>query len=267
MHELFLSTQVANEDLQRALRILQGYCGMKPVTFLRRRLIWEGPRMRNGLKGIDAGFLKRQSQPIWRSLHEQLIRQSYIITLLYDVKREQFGEGEKAGVQDGEEGQKEEDPVIDCDQLLGILRWTDLPDPAGGRPVNSRLLVNIENERGLCTLLKSMNHRLTQEMIQECHRFVLGNVVFDFSRYLQLPPSDTELVSSIRSKLPAYESLVPFDAENKWVLTASALVFNGSVPDHMQKGIDELMTVKTDFEGCFDFQALDRHIFDTRVKI
>lgn len=109
MHELFLSTQVANEDLQRALRILQGYCGMKPVTFLRRRLIWEGPRMRNGLKGIDAGFLKRQSQPIWRSLHEQLIRQSYIITLLYDVKREQFGEGEKAGVQEGEESQKEED--------------------------------------------------------------------------------------------------------------------------------------------------------------
>lgn len=48
---------------------------------------------------------------------------------------------------------------IDCDELPGILRWTDLPDPAGGRPVNSRLVVNIENETGLCKLLKSMNHR------------------------------------------------------------------------------------------------------------
>lgn len=104
-------------------------------------------------------------------------------------------------------------------------------------------------------------------MIQESHRFVLGNVVFDFSRYLQLPPNETESVSSIRSRLPVYDSLVPFDSENKWVLTASVLVFNGSNPDHMQKGIDELMTVKTDFEGCFDFQALERLVFDTRVKI
>jgi mediator of RNA polymerase II transcription subunit 18 len=108
--------------------------------------------------------------------------------------------------------------------------------------------------------------RFTQEMIQECHRFVLGNVVFDLSRYLQLPPSETEPASNIRSRLPSYESLIPFDLDNKWVLTASALVVNGSIPDWMQKGIDELMTVKTNFEGCFDFQALDRHTFDTRVK-
>jgi mediator of RNA polymerase II transcription subunit 18 len=109
--------------------------------------------------------------------------------------------------------------------------------------------------------------RFTKELVQECYRFVHGNVVFDFSRYLQLPPSETEPASSIRTRLPAYESLTPFDSENKWVLMASALVLNGNNPDHMQKGIDELMTVKTDFEGCFDFQALDRHIFDTRVKI
>lgn len=111
-----------------------------------------------------------------------------------------------------------------------------------------------------------MRFRCTKEIIQECHRFVLGNVVFDFSRYLQLPPSETESTSGIRSRLPAYESLIPFDTEKKWVLMASVLVFNGNNPDHMQKGIDELMTVKTDFEGCFDFQALDRHTFDTRVK-
>jgi mediator of RNA polymerase II transcription subunit 18 len=85
---------------------------MKPVTFLRRRLIWEGPRMRSGLKGIDPGFLHRQSplrEPLWRSLHEQLIRQSYIITLLYDVDRDQFGQSENAAVQDGEDGAKKDE--------------------------------------------------------------------------------------------------------------------------------------------------------------
>lgn len=75
-----------------------------------------------------------------------------------------------------------------------------------------------------------------------------------------------EPISAIRSRLPPYESLIPFDAEGKWIFIASAAVFNGNSPEYMQKGIDELMTVKEDFEGCFDLQAMDRHTFDTRVK-
>jgi mediator of RNA polymerase II transcription subunit 18 len=114
MQELFLSSTVANEDLQRALRILQGYCGMKPVTFLRRRLIWEGPRARTGLKGVDQGIYKRQPllrEPhLWKGLHEQLVRQSYIITLLYDVDRDQFGQSEKLEVQDDEDSAKKDEP-------------------------------------------------------------------------------------------------------------------------------------------------------------
>jgi mediator of RNA polymerase II transcription subunit 18 len=78
-----------------------------------------------------------------------------------------------------------------------------------------------------------------------------------------------ETFPTIRSRLPAYDTLTPFDSENKWILTASAVVFNGNDPEQMQKGVDELLEAKSDFEGCFDFQtpAVDtRHIFDTRVK-
>ena len=99
MHELFLTAQVSGDDLQRSLRILQGYCGMSPVSLLRRRLIWEGPKSRN-LKGIDPTFIKKQGlkQQLWRNLHEQLIRQSYIITLVYDVDRSHFGQLEGGNV-------------------------------------------------------------------------------------------------------------------------------------------------------------------------
>jgi mediator of RNA polymerase II transcription subunit 18, fungi type len=112
MHELFLSTQVANDDIQRALRILQGYCGMKPVTLIRRRLMWEGPRTRN-LKGIDPTFISKQQpakEPYWRSLHEQLIRQSYIVTLIYDVDRDQFGRAEITAGSDDEDISKNDEP-------------------------------------------------------------------------------------------------------------------------------------------------------------
>lgn len=59
------------------------------------------------------------------------------------------------------------------DQRPGTLRWNDLPDPTAAkpvnsrlpdpgltRPVNSRLMVSIENQNGLCSILKqAMNHR------------------------------------------------------------------------------------------------------------
>lgn len=94
MHELFLTTPISNDDVQRALRILQGYCGMSPVHILRRHLKWEGPRTRNP-KGIDPSFIQKQQQhkiPQWKALSEQLGRQSYVLNLIYDVDRDQFGQ-------------------------------------------------------------------------------------------------------------------------------------------------------------------------------
>ncbi|CZR59614.1 uncharacterized protein PAC_09508 [Phialocephala subalpina] len=261
MHELFLTTQISNDDLQRALRILQGYCGMSPVHILRRHLKWEGPRTRTP-KGIDPAFIQKQHRdkvPQWKALSEQLGRQSYVLTLIYDVDRGQFGQTSTQSEETNGASQ-----ISGCDQIPGILRWSDLPDPAGNRPVNSRLIVNIENEMGLCTVLKSMNHRFSNEIIQECNRFVHGNVIFEINRYLQLPENDTP--SSIRTELPPYESLVPFDGDNKWILTASVLVLDGNNPEQMQKGIDELAAVMLDFEGCFNLEKRDRHIFDTRIK-
>lgn len=71
---------------------------------------------------------------------------------------------------------------------------------------------------------------------------------------------------TVNKTIPAFETLSPFDSENKWIMTASLQVLAANDLEHMQKGTDELMKIKTDFEGCFDLQFKDRHIFDTRVK-
>lgn len=108
-------------------------------------------------------------------------------------------------------------------------------------------------------------------MIEETYRFVLGNVVFCLTRYLRIPDHLQEKEQDgsprINSKLPAFETLVPFDPEDKWILTASVEVLNGNDPEQVQRGVDELISVKSEFEGCYDFQLMDRHIFDTRVMI
>ncbi|KAG4437626.1 hypothetical protein IFR05_006887 [Cadophora sp. M221] len=276
-HELFLTAIVADEDFETTLRILQGYCAMSPINVLTRKLTWEGPRTR-APAGIDAKFIKNQPQvkmPQWSGLSAQLARQSYIMHLLYEVDRQSFGklEGDHTPVFQGSQA------LSVLDQRPGILRWNDLPDPTeitkssntrladpgASRPVNTRLMFSIENH-GLCSLMKMMNHRFVHEVIQESNRFVHGDAVFELTRYLQFPVGENENPLIIRNELPDFESLTPFDSENKWILTAFTIVTKGDDPDQMKKGIDQLVAIKDDFEGCFDFKVLDRHIFDTRVK-
>jgi len=118
-----------------------------------------------------------------------------------------------------------------------------------------------------CKSKSSDPYRFSREVVQECYRFVRGSVVFDLSRYLQIPQDpENKSLATTGNQLPSYESLIPFDSENKWILMASVGVLNGNDPELMQRGTEDLMAVKTEFEGCFDFQALDRHIFDTRVR-
>ena len=103
-------------------------------------------------------------------------------------------------------------------------------------------------------------------MIQESNRFVHGDVIFELTRYLQFPVGENDNPSTIRNELPDFESLTPFDSENKWILTASTIVTRGDNPQQVKKGTDQLVAIKDDFDGSFDFRGLDRHIFDTRVK-
>ncbi|KAH8821219.1 mediator complex, subunit Med18 [Xylogone sp. PMI_703] len=272
MHELFLTTPIPSDDKSRALRILQGYCGMIPDQIIRRRLLWQGPRRRTPLPGINPKLLGNQPQhkmAQWKLLHEQLVRQSYTIAVLYDVQRDQFSQPVVSG---SETRSANDGPELICDELPGTLRWTDLPDPAGARPVNSRLIVTIEDEKSLCKILTGMEHKFIREIIEETYRFVLGNAVFCLTRYLRIPDQLQEKEADgatprVNSRLPAFETLIPFDPEDKWMLTASVEVLNGNDPEQVQRGIDELMTMKSEFEGCYEFQMMDRHIFDTRVMI
>ena len=94
MHELFLTASLGDDDRPRALQVLQGYCAMKPMEILRRRMFWTGPLARNN--GFDPTFIASQGPrtPFWRLLNEQLVRQAYVVTVLYDVEREQFSKPE-----------------------------------------------------------------------------------------------------------------------------------------------------------------------------
>jgi mediator of RNA polymerase II transcription subunit 18 len=112
--------------------------------------------------------------------------------------------------------------------------------------------------------------RFTGEVVEEGYRFVHDYVVIYLTRFLDIPAESQDMEykgkPKVNKSMPPFETLTPFDSENKWIMTASLQVLTANDVEHMQKGTDELMKIKTDFEGCFNFQIKDRHIFDTRVK-
>jgi Med18 protein len=69
----------------------------------------------------------------------------------------------------------------------------------------------------------------------------------------------------IPGSLPAFQDLQPFDAENKWALTALVQVSDGNQPLLMQRGLDQLAQVKQDFAGILEFVMVPRRQLDTRV--
>lgn len=110
MHELFLISECADEDVLKATQLLQGLCEMAPVPIINRRLLWEAPHMPKQ-KGFEQSFLARQ-QPqrlyLWRSLQDQLVRQAYHLNLVYGVSRDQFGDVDATAENAGGNGMVEE---------------------------------------------------------------------------------------------------------------------------------------------------------------
>jgi mediator of RNA polymerase II transcription subunit 18 len=111
---------------------------------------------------------------------------------------------------------------------------------------------------------------LNKEIIEEGYRFIQGNVIILLHRYLDIPSGLQVTANGPQANfgtvLPSYDSLVPFDSENKWIVTARVDVLNANDQEYVQKGIDELLSVKEAFEGLFDFKVLERRMLDTRVR-
>ena len=65
--------------------------------------------------------------------------------------------------------------------------------------------------------------------------------------------------------LPKLDDCVPFDAKNKWLLTASVQVNDEKAGPVMQRGVEELLRMKKDLAGFHELELFDRDVFDTRV--
>ena len=81
---------------------------------------------------------------------------------------------------------------------------------------------------------------------------------------LQLQQYDEQGNPLINMDMPPYESLQPYDPENKWIMTAKVEVDDKKL---VQQAKDELVALQRELVGCFNLKFIDRFAFDTRVRI
>jgi len=194
-----------------------------------------------------------------------LVRQSYYISLSYEITKDHFEDRTANGA-----GDEKRNLTINVEEARGNLHFLDYPDPPGSRPANSRLAVHIKDEPRLPALLRSIRYTYVSEQVRETYNAYRENVIFTLSRTLRRPKLPQtgfglEAVEDIPGSLPPFEEYVPFDGENKWALTASVEVSDEKQGVFMQRGMDALQQVQTDLDGIFEFGITPRRQLDTRV--
>lgn len=115
--------------------------------------------------------------------------------------------------------------------------------------------------------------RFKTEVVEEMHRFYRDDVEFCLTRnYFVRPVEDhvpmasrTTQPAPPRDRLPAFQSLTPVDGQDRWVLLVKVHVLHDNKPDELRKAQDQLNGIRGELEGVFDFKAIDRKVYDTRM--
>ncbi|KAJ3541951.1 hypothetical protein NM208_g4357 [Fusarium decemcellulare] len=261
MYELFLTALVEDSDFASACAVLGGFCGMAPWESVQRVLYFQGPPRPMGISNMSSidKPIRKDTGFLWKELHQNLSRQSYVLQIRYEVLKDR-DMGPNAA-------------PMDLDATPGILRWTDFPDPPHGRPMLiQRKKVELWEQKKLPSIMRDNNHQFKTETIDEVYRFYRDDIEFCLVRHNLVQPltsyvpmeSKTEQ-SLPMANLPSWEFITPVDQQKRWFLLVKAHVLQDNKPDEIKKAQDQLLKIRGELDGVFDFKSIDRKVHDTRV--
>ncbi|GAB0133334.1 hypothetical protein EsDP_00001746 [Epichloe bromicola] len=283
MYELFLTALVEDSDFEAACAFLCGFCDMRlPWEKVDRVLYFQGPPQPAGItnqSSIEKRFMRKDTALLWKELHQNLSRQSCILQARYEVDKEL--DLEPTG------------SPMDLDNLQGVLRWADFPDPPHGRPlITQRKTVEIWEQEKLPSILRDNNfryrcvvvvhdprlitdfcNRFKTEVLEESYYFFRGDVRFVLLRHLFTRGIEDYTPLEARggqqpapaTMLSAWEATTPVDSQKRWFLLVKRHVVQDNNPDEIRKAQDQLLSIRGELEGAFEFRAIDRKVHDTRI--
>ncbi|KAH7261759.1 mediator complex, subunit Med18 [Fusarium tricinctum] len=261
MHEIFLTALIEDKDFGATCDVLGGLTNMDAWEAVQRVLYFQGPSQPKGISNQNSieKPLRKDTGFLWNQLHQNLTRQSYILQTRYDVLKDRHM-GPDAS-------------TMDLDTTQGILRWTDFPDPPRGQPLlTQRKKVELWEQKKLPSVMRDNNYTFKTETIEEVFRFYRDEIEFCLVRHYFLQPLEGYVPMETKQQpsfpldvLPSWEALTPVDQQKRWFLHVKAHVMQDNKPDEIRKAQDQLLAVRRELEGVFDFRGIDRKVHDTRV--
>lgn len=297
MHELLLFAQVPQSRHEQLLNILAGVAGMQPQQVVEKHLIFKPSRPPGqswAQVGGSQGVQNTQVQALQGQLHNEL----YYLKLVGEASESIFGDRtvsearesapndfdrrkheRQGGSREGSNGHGPQ-PV----KQTWSLQFRDLPEVAGRRPVTSRMMSNVDIIDGdAVSFMNSLGYsyvpwmdlrfpesvltryRYASEYVIEGNRFIHQNLILFLHRILRFPATGQNHQSP-RQDSPRFENLTLLDSSGAFLLQASIRIQDGSKPETMSAGINELRTFKELMKGVVDLEIGDRLALDTRFK-
>lgn len=143
-----MTATVDDRDFSTACSILGGVCAMEPWQSINRVLYYQGPPKPSGLSNQSSieKPVRKNTAPLWKELHQNLTRQSFIVQARYDILKDR-DMGSSA-------------TPMDINTTGGTLRWTDFPDPPHGKPVlTQRKKVELWDQKNIPSVLTDNQHQ------------------------------------------------------------------------------------------------------------
>ncbi|KAI9801291.1 MAG: Mediator of RNA polymerase II transcription subunit 18 [Piccolia ochrophora] len=295
MQELLLFAQTPASRQAQLLNILAGVAGMQPVRVIERHLIFKpnrSPGVKTGQIGASQGIQSQQSQALQGQLQGELFY-LHLVGLIDDttIPNQEFitpqdgqtngiklsqGDGNRRSVNNAGHFEKLEDTPA---KPKWCLRYNDWPEAAGRRPVTSRSTLSVDiSEGNPFKFMEALGYSFVSEYLIEGHRLVYNNISILLHRVLRFPsesaPRDERSSTNTtvaptatpRSQLPPLDVMVPVDTSDSFILQTFVHVQDGSKPESMAAGINELKGFKDLVKGVVDLEIGDRLALDTRVK-
>ncbi|KAK6524318.1 Mediator of RNA polymerase II transcription subunit 18 [Orbilia ellipsospora] len=271
MHELTLFAHVPTSRVHHVERALTTVTGMQGVPLLEHHLVYKPKRNRQSVGGNTAG--NGSSGPpnpagagdfYYLKLVTEIPQPDDATQYQTATSRHGIGGSDVMDVDSGPDGENKANgnhgkgTAYDVREQRWTIRFSDLPEVNGKRPVTSRMIHNATVYDGdTLAFVDSLGYMLVSEYILAGSYFVYHNIYITLTRTL--------VPSKPLSPFPK-EALQPLDSADANVLQASIKVLSANEQETMNKGVEELKMLRNELKGVADLELGDRLSLDTRVR-
>ena len=110
---------------------------------------------------------------------------------------------------------------------------------------------------------------LTSDQIEHAYQFFRDDIEICLHRFLLPVPRDQQQgpPSGPSNPLPPWDALTNVDELCQWMVQIKIHVLQDNKPDEVRKAQEQLVALKNELEGVFQFEVIERQFLDTRVPL